>query len=332
MQKNNLHKFSVAPMLKYTDRHCLFFYRQLTKHAFLYTEMITTHELINKKNLFLKKQVISNTPIAIQLAGNNCTHFKKCAKIAYFMGFNEINLNIGCPSQHAQSGKFGVYLMNTPDIVYHCIKTIYLTVPIPISVKIRIGTNKNNDYQFLKNFIQTVSKNKYCIKFIIHARIADLQLKSPKKNRNIPVLNYQYVYQIKKDFPHLKIILNGGIKSIIEIQKHLKYVDGIMMGREIYKNPLLLCKIDKEIFSCKKKFKFKKFLKNMFKYTKEEVKKNTKTLHIIKHMLNIFHNQPHAKKWKMHILNHIHRKKHTRKLFTKIYKIFNKKLQCNFDL
>ncbi|MGI4816468.1 MAG: tRNA dihydrouridine(20/20a) synthase DusA [Janthinobacterium lividum] len=326
MQKNNVHKFSVAPMLKYTDRHCLFFYRQLTKKTFLYTEMITTHELINKKNLFSKKQVTGNTPIAIQLAGNNYIHFKKCAKIAYFLGFNEINLNIGCPSQHAQSGKFGVYLMNTPNIVYHCIKTIYFTVPIPISVKIRIGTNKNNNYQFLKNFIQKVSKNQYCIKFIIHARIADLQLNSPKKNRNIPVLNYQYVYQIKKDFPHLKIILNGGIKSIPEIQQHLKHVDGIMMGREIYKNPLLLCKIDKEIFSSKKIFNFKKFLTKMLKYTEKEVKKKTKIIHIIKHMLNIFYKQPHSKKWKKYILKNIHHKKDAHSLFTKIHKIFNKKI------
>ncbi|VFP83842.1 tRNA dihydrouridine(20/20a) synthase DusA [Buchnera aphidicola] len=324
MQIKYSNKFSVAPMLKYTDRHCLFFYRQLTKYTLLYTEMITTNEMLCNKKLFKKKQIKNINPLAIQLAGNNHIHFKKCAKIAYLLGFSEINLNIGCPSKHAQHGNFGICLMHKPKLVYHLIKSIYFTVPVPISIKIRIGTNKCHHYKFLKNFIQLVSKNKYCKKFIIHARIADLNINSPKKNRNIPKLNYQYVYQIKKDFPNLKIILNGGIKSIEEIQQHLNHVDGIMMGREIYKNPLLLNQIDEKIFLQKKRIKIKQCLKNMLKYIIKEKKNGTKIIHIIKHMLNIFHNQPYSKKWKLYITQYIHHQSDIHYLFNKIYKIFNK--------
>ncbi|VFP88770.1 tRNA-dihydrouridine(20/20a) synthase [Buchnera aphidicola (Cinara piceae)] len=326
MKNNYFNKFSVAPMLKRTDRHCLFFYRQLTKNTLLYTEMITTQQMLYSQQLFQKKQIKYNNPIAIQLAGNNPKHITKCAQIAYSMGFNEINLNIGCPSKHAQLGNFGVCLMYKPVLVYQLIKSIYLTVPLPISVKIRIGTNKKNNYKFLKDFIQKVSKNKYCIKFIIHARIADLKIKSPKKNRNIPELNYEYVYQIKRELPHLIIIINGGIKSILEIKKHLKNVDGVMMGREIYKNPLLLCKIEKEIFAYKKDFNLKKCLKKMLIYINKEVKNGNKIIHIMKHMLNIFYNYPDAKKWRLYIQYCIHNKKNIYNLFKKISKIFNKKI------
>ncbi|VFP79360.1 tRNA dihydrouridine(20/20a) synthase DusA [Buchnera aphidicola] len=325
MKNNYSNKFSVAPMLKYTDPHCLFFYRQLTKNTLLYTEMITTQKMLHSKNLFKKKQIKNNYPIAIQLAGNNPKHIAKCAKIAYKMGFNEINLNIGCPSKHAQLGNFGVCLMHKPILVYELIKSIYFTVPIPISVKIRIGTNKKNDYQSLKNFIKKVSKNKYCIKFIIHARIADLKIQSPKKNRRIPLLNYNYVYKIKKDLPHLIIIINGGIKSILEIKQHLQNVDGVMMGREIYKNPLLLYKIETEIFSYKKNINLKKCFKKMLIYINQEEKNGNKIIHIMKHMLNIFYNHPQAKKWKLYILYCIHNKKNIFNLFKKINKIFDKK-------
>ncbi|VFP78359.1 tRNA-dihydrouridine(20/20a) synthase [Buchnera aphidicola (Cinara cuneomaculata)] len=323
MQIKNSHKFSVAPMLKYTDRHCLFFYRQLTRFTFLYTEMITTHEMIYNKNLFTNNQVNMINPLAIQLAGNNHIHFKECAKIAYSMGFSEINLNIGCPSKHAQYGNFGARLMHQPKLIYLLIKSIYFTVPTPISLKIRLGTNKHNQYEFLKNFIQQVSKNRYCTKFIIHARIADLKCNSPKKNRNVPALNYQYVYQIKKDFPNLKIILNGGIKSIIEIQQHLKYVDGIMMGREIYKNPLLLYEIDEKIFLHKKYMKLKQCFEKMSTYITNEKNNGIKTIHIIKHMVNIFYNQPYSKKWKLYFLKNINCPNNIENLFQKIYKILN---------
>ncbi|VFP81264.1 tRNA-dihydrouridine(20/20a) synthase [Buchnera aphidicola (Cinara kochiana kochiana)] len=327
MQKKYSNKFSVAPMLKYTDRHCLFFYRQLTKHTLLYTEMITTHEMLFNKKIFKKKQIKNINPLAIQLAGNNPIHFQECAKIAHLLGFSEINLNIGCPSQHAQNGNFGIFLMYKPKLVYQLIKSIYFTVSIPISVKIRIGTHKDSQYKFLKKFIQQVSKNKYCNKFIIHARIADLRITSPKKNRNIPELNYQYVYQIKKDFPNLIIILNGGIKSIQEIQQHLKHVDGIMIGREIYKNPFLLRQIDEKIFFKQKNIKIKQFFKKMSAYITKEQKKGTKIIHIIKHMLNIFYNQPYSKKWKLHIIQYIHHKKNIHHLFHSIYKIFNQELK-----
>ncbi|VAX76859.1 tRNA dihydrouridine(20/20a) synthase DusA [Buchnera aphidicola] len=320
MKNNYLHIFSVAPMLKYTDIHCLFFYRQLTKKTLLYTEMITTKQILFQKKSFNKKQIKNCNPIAIQLAGNNPLDLSRCAKIAYKNGFNEINLNIGCPSKNAQKGNFGVCLMHTPILVYQLVKSIYLVVPIPISLKIRIGTNEKNNYNFLYKFIKITSKNKYCIKFIIHARSANLKFSSPRKNRTIPPLQYHFVYQIKKDFPNLIIIINGGIKSIKEIKHHLKYVDGVMIGREIYKNPFFLNHIEKEIFLQKKDFLLKKFLKNMSVYITQEVKHGTSIIHIIKHILNIFYKHPQSKKWKIYILNYIKHKTDINYLFTKIYK------------
>ncbi|WP_082253692.1 tRNA dihydrouridine(20/20a) synthase DusA [Buchnera aphidicola] len=325
MKKNNLNIFSVAPMLKYTDKHCLFFYRQLTKKAFLYTEMITSQQILKKKLIFKSKEIKKTKPIAIQLAGNDPINLSKCAKIAYSKGFDEINLNIGCPSQNAQFGNFGVCLMHNAALVYQLIKSIYFSVPIPISIKIRLGTSKHHSYQFLSQFIRRVSKNKYCIKFIIHARIADLRINNTKKNRNIPLLNYQFVYQIKKDFPHLKIILNGGIKSIQEIKYHLKHVDGVMMGRGIYKNPLLLCKINTEIFA-QKNISLNKCFQTMLIYINQETCTGTPIFHIMKHMLHIFYNHPQAKKWKKYVLSYINKKKNIYKLFKKISENFNRKI------
>ncbi|WP_148209412.1 tRNA dihydrouridine(20/20a) synthase DusA [Buchnera aphidicola] len=325
MKKKYSNKFSVAPMFKYTDQHCLYFYRQLTKKTFLYTEMITIQKMLFSKKLFKKKQIKKNNPIAIQLAGNNPLFLSLCAKKAYFLGFKEINLNIGCPSKKAKSGNFGIYLMNNPILVYNLIKAIYLTVPIQISIKIRLGTNENKNYRFLKNFIQLVSKNNYCIKYIIHARIANLQINSPKKNRNIPLLNYSYVYKIKKDFPHLIIIINGGIKTINEINEHLKNVDGVMMGREIYKNPLFLRKIDKKIFFQKKQIKIKKFIKKMSNYIKKKIIKGVPAIKIIKHMLNIFYKLPQAKKWKHELIQKTIYKNQIDDIFNKIHKLFDKK-------
>lgn len=321
MKDHYTHKFSVAPMLKYTDKHCLFFYRQLTKKTVLYTEMITTQNML-KKNIFTLEETTQRAPIAIQLAGNNPINLAQCAKKAYLLGFNEINLNIGCPSKHAKCGNFGACLMHQPNLVYQLIKSIYFQVPIPISIKMRIGTNKKNTYIFLKKFIKLASKNQYCRKFIIHARIADFRIQNPKKNRIIPPLNYQYVYQIKKDFPHLIIVLNGGIKSIKDTKKHLQYVDGVMIGRSIYKNPLMLSKIDKNIFFQKKNIQIKECLKNMLTYTNKEIKNGTRITHIIKPILNIFYNHPQSKKWKKKMLFYVNEKKNIHKLFKKIYTEF----------
>lgn len=310
VKKKYSNKFSVAPMLHYTDQYCRYFYRQLTKKTLLYTEMVTTHEMLYKNNHnHIKYTPYHQHPIAIQIAGNNIQDLTKCAEIAYIMGFNEINLNIGCPSKKAQLGGFGAILMQNPRLIFNIIQAIFHAVPIPISIKIRLGTQDQNNYQFLYNFIRIVSKREYCKRFIIHARIANLKISNTKKNRSIPPLNYAYVYKIKKDFPNLKIILNGGIKNLYEAKKHLKIIDGVMLGRAIYKNPLQLLDVDQKIFFKNNVFNKKIFLCKMKKYINLNVLKKVPAIYTLRHMINIFYGNKEAKKLKKYFLDYI--KNHT---------------------
>lgn len=296
-------RFCVAPMFNYTDRHCRYFHRLLTKNAFLYTEMITTYNLLNKKF-----KLIENTDpkkkISLQIIGNNPKDIAKCAKIAYKKKYNEINLNIGCPSLSMIKNNLGVVLMKNTKIILKSLDLIKKTVPISVSIKTRTGFDNNNTYSFLRNFIYKISKNELCKIFIIHARCAILNKFNPKENRNIPQLKYKYVYQLKKDFPNLKFIINGGIKSIKEIQNHFKKVDGVMIGREAYKNPLFLKEIDKKIFFEKnKKLTIKKILYHMFEYITYERKKNIPLKNITRHMHGIFYGKKGSKKWKNFLNN-----------------------------
>ncbi|WP_075432306.1 tRNA dihydrouridine(20/20a) synthase DusA [Buchnera aphidicola] len=317
-------KFSVAPMLHYTDQYCRYFYRQLTKKTLLYTEMVTTHEMLYRNTHdHIKYIPYHQNPIAIQIAGNNIKDLKKCAEIAYIMGFNEINLNIGCPSKKAQLGGFGAILMQYPQLIFNIIQAIFNAVPIPISIKIRLGTQDQNNYQFLYNFIRTISKREYCKRFIIHARIANLKISNTKKNRSIPPLNYAYVYKIKKDFPNLKIILNGGIKNLHEAKKHLKIIDGVMLGRAIYKNPLQLRHVDKKIFSQNTEFNKKIFLYKMKKYINVNILRKIPIIYTLRHMVNIFYGNKESKKLKKYFLDHIKNNKNTKILFKKLSEKIN---------
>ncbi|AEH39933.1 tRNA-dihydrouridine synthase A [Buchnera aphidicola (Cinara tujafilina)] len=323
-KKKYSNKFSVAPMLNYTDQYCRYFYRQLTKKTLLYTEMITSQELLYKNpDNYIRYTSNNQNPIAIQLAGNNINELTKCAMIAYSLGFNEINLNAGCPSKKAQLGGFGACLMLNPILLFNIIRAIYNTVPIPISIKIRLGTHNKNNYQHLYNFIKLVSKKNYCKRFIIHARIANLNGLNTKKNRCIPPLNYKYVYKIKKDFPNLKIILNGGIQNLQEAQKHLKIIDGVMLGRAIYKNPLMLCAVDQKIFSVHSIINKKILLDNMQKYIHYHSLKNIPIIYIFRHMLNIFYGKPQSKKLKQYFIHKIKNYTDITILFQKLSKKFN---------
>ncbi|CAL4324492.1 tRNA-dihydrouridine(20/20a) synthase [Buchnera aphidicola (Periphyllus testudinaceus)] len=312
--------FCVAPMFKYTDRHCRYFHRLLTKNAFLYTEMISTQNILNKKfKLFKNKD--KKKKVSLQIIGNNPENLAKCAHIAYKKKYNEININIGCPSPYMTKNNLGVSLMKHTKIITQALNKIYNSSPIPISIKTRTGFNNNNTYNFLKDFIHETSHNKLCKIFIIHARNAILNKNfSTKKNRTIPSLKYKYVYKLKKDFPHLKFIINGGINTILEIKKHFKKVDGVMMGRGIYKNPFLLNKIDFKIFHEKKK-KRKEIIKKMSIYIEKEIQKKTSIKSIIRHMNGIFYNKKGSKKWK-NKLNNINKKNkiiNIKKHFKKIY-------------
>ena len=242
-----IHRFCVAPMMDRTDRHERFFLRSLSKKAYLYTEMINANAvLFGDQNELLKFNECEH-PLAIQLGGNDPIKLSEAATISESYGYDEINLNVGCPSTKVQNGDFGAILMRNPNLVAKCVKAIKNNVNIPVSIKCRIGVDDMDEEKDLNTFIKKVSDSG-CKIFIIHARKAWLKGLSPKENRNIPPLNYERVYKLKDEFPHLEIIINGGLENIEDSKNHLTKVDGVMMGRKAYENPFQLTKVDHLIY------------------------------------------------------------------------------------
>ena len=242
-----IHRFCVAPMMDRTDRHERFFLRSLSKKAYLYTEMINANAvLFGDQNELLKFNECEH-PLAIQLGGNDPIKLSEAATISESYGYDEINLNVGCPSTKVQNGDFGAILMRNPNLVAKCVKAIKNNVNIPVSIKCRIGVDDMDEEKDLNTFIKKVSDSG-CKVFIIHARKAWLKGLSPKENRNIPPLNYERVYKLKDEFPHLEIIINGGLENIEDSKNHLTKVDGVMMGRKAYENPFQLTKVDHLVY------------------------------------------------------------------------------------
>ena len=241
---------SVAPMMDWTDRHCRYFFRLLSSFTQLYTEMITSNAILRGNKNRLLDYNSREHPLVLQLGGSNPKEMAQCAQIAKQWGYDEININVGCPSDRVLSGSFGAYLMKEPDLVASCVESMIDISDIPVSVKTRIGIDDMESYDQLSDFVFRIHE-KGCQHFIIHARKAWLQGLSPKENRTIPPLNYPWVYRLKKDFPQLKISLNGGITKYSEIVKHLAHVDGVMLGRAIYQQPYLLADIDSKVFGKK---------------------------------------------------------------------------------
>jgi tRNA-dihydrouridine synthase A len=244
------HRLSVAPMLDWTDRHCRYFYRVLSAHTVLYTEMVTTGAILHGRGDYLSYNDAEH-PLVLQLGGSNVKDMTECAKIAEQYGYDEININVGCPSDRVQNGRFGACLMAEPTLVGDCVNEMQNATNIPVTVKSRIGIDDLDSYEFLHTFIDEVAKAD-CNHFIIHARKAWLTGLSPKQNRDVPPLDYERVYQIKQDFPNLNISINGGIKSLTETKEHLQHVDGVMIGREIYSSPYLLSEVDQQIYGVDK--------------------------------------------------------------------------------
>ena len=244
------HKLSVAPMLDWTDRHCRYFYRVLSAHTVLYTEMVTTGAILHGRGDYLSYNDAEH-PLVLQLGGSNVKDMTECAKIAEQYGYDEININVGCPSDRVQNGRFGACLMAEPTLVGDCVNEMQNATNIPVTVKSRIGIDDLDSYEFLHTFIDEVAKAD-CNHFIIHARKAWLTGLSPKQNRDVPPLDYERVYQIKRDFSNLNISINGGIKSLTETKEHLQHVDGVMIGREIYSSPYLLSEVDQQIYGVDK--------------------------------------------------------------------------------
>ena len=241
------HRFCVAPMLDWSDRHCRYFHRLLSKNALLYTEMVTTGALIHGNTQRFLQFNAEEHPVALQLGGSNPNDLAICTRMAEEEGYDEVNLNVGCPSDRVQNGRFGACLMAEPQLVGDCIAAMQAVVKIPVTVKSRIGIDERDSYEELTQFIDTVSKAG-CETFIIHARKAWLKGLSPKENREVPPLCYEIVFQLKRDFPQLEIVINGGITTLEQSSELLNHVDGVMLGREVYQNPYLLAEVDMVLF------------------------------------------------------------------------------------
>ena len=280
-------RFCVAPMMDRTDRHERFFLRSLSKKAYLYTEMINANAVLFGDQNKLLKFNESEHPLAIQLGGNDPIKLGDSAIISEAYGYDEINLNIGCPSSKVQNGEFGAVLMKNPKLVAQCIKSIKDKVKIPVSVKCRIGVDDMNENKDLSAFIKEVSDSG-CKVFIVHARKAWLKGLSPKENRNIPPINYQRVYRLKEEFPDLEIIINGGLKKIEDSEKHLRFVDGVMMGRKAYEDPYQLIKVDHLIYGLPESLKTKKdILLEMIPYVMQQNNSGEKIQLVCKHFMGL---------------------------------------------
>ncbi len=291
---------SVAPMMDCTDRHEIFFLSLISKNVHLYTEMIVANAIIKgdrKKLLSFKK--IPN-PVILQIGGSDPKELAEACKISEDYGYNEVNLNLGCPSKKVQKNKFGACLMKEPNLVARCIEAMKKSTALPVTIKTRIGYNEIEDFNFLKTFIQT-TKNAGSSKFIIHARKAILSKLSPKENLNIPPLKYDFVYKLKEYFKNDEIIINGGIKSTAEIKNHLKKVDGAMIGRAIYHSPYFLAEIEKEFFNNKNVSSRSEIMEKLIPYVQEEVSKGVQLNHIMRHTVGLFHGQNGSKEWKQYL-------------------------------
>ncbi|EEP90415.1 MULTISPECIES: tRNA dihydrouridine(20/20a) synthase DusA [Yersinia] len=302
-----LQRFSVAPMLDWTDRHCRYFHRLLTKQTLLYTEMVTTGAIIHGKGDYLAYSE-QDHPVALQLGGSDPQALAHCAKLAEQRGYNEINLNVGCPSDRVQNGRFGACLMAEANLVADCIKAMRDVVSIPVTVKTRIGIDELDSYEFLCEFVQTVAGRGECDIFTIHARKAWLSGLSPKENREVPPLDYERVYQLKRDFPALTIAINGGVKTLAEAKEHLKHLDGVMMGREAYQNPSILTQVDRELFDPNAPVVDSvKAIEALYPYIEQELSRGAYLGHITRHILGIFQGIPGARQWRRHLSENAHK-------------------------
>ena len=291
---------SVAPMMDCTDRHDRFFLRLISKNVKLYTEMIVANAIIKGDRDFLLNFDIREKPLALQIGGSDPKELAEATKIAESYGYDEINLNLGCPSKKVQKNKFGACLMKEPNLVGECIHEMKNACNLPITVKTRIGFDDCEDYELLKNFL-TIIKEAGVKTFIIHARRAILSKLTPKQNLSIPPLNYNFVYNIKKDFNDDTIILNGGIDSIDKIKTHLKKIDGVMIGRVAYHSPYFLSEIEKEIFKNNNILTRAEVMEQMIPYIKKETKKGIRLNQIMRHTIGLFHGQKGSSHWKRYL-------------------------------
>jgi len=293
-------KVCVAPMMDCTDRHERFFLRLISKNVLLYTEMIVSEAISRGDKKKLLSFNLNEKPLALQVGGSSPTLLAEAAKTGEDFGYDEINLNLGCPSKKVEKNKFGACLMKEPNLVADCLDKMQSACKLPITIKTRIGYDDVEDYENLYKFIEILKKTGIKT-FIIHARKAILGKFTPKQNLNIPPLKYDVVYRLKKDFPKEEIIINGGITSTEQIKDHLKMVDGVMMGRSIYHSPYLLADIEREIFNNENVLSRHEVMENLIPYVKEETKNGTRLNQIMRHTLGLFHGQTGSSFWKRYL-------------------------------
>jgi len=299
-------RFSIAPMLDWTDRHYRYFARLMSSQALLYTEMVTTGAILFGKGDYLEYNEAEH-PLALQLGGSDPQALAQCARIAEERGYDEVNLNVGCPSDRVQNGRFGACLMAEPQLVADCVNAMQQQVSIPVTVKTRIGIDEQDSYLFLTDFVGKVSEAG-CNTFIIHARKAWLQGLSPKENREIPPLDYPRVYQLKQDFPALNISINGGIKSWDDITQHLQQFDGVMVGREAYQNPYLLAEVDQRLFGMNRALLSRdEVVDAILPYVAQHLQAGGRLNHITRHLTGLYQGVAGGRSWRRYLSENAHK-------------------------
>ncbi|MEM9029529.1 MAG: tRNA dihydrouridine(20/20a) synthase DusA [Pseudomonadota bacterium] len=298
------HRFSVAPMMDWTDRHCRFFHRRLTRHALLYTEMVTAEAVLYGPRDRLLAFDPSEHPVALQLGGSDPAKLADAARIGADFGYDEINLNVGCPSDRVQSGRFGACLMAEPDLVGDCVAAMQSRVDRPVTVKCRIGVDDQDSESDLDRFIETVA-SAGCRRFIVHARKAWLKGLSPKENREIPPLDYDRVYRLKARRPELTIVINGGIATLDGATAHLDHVDGVMLGRAAYQTPYLLADVDRVIFGSASPAPSRaEVVLQLEAYIERHLARGGRLNNIARHILGLYHARPRARQFRRHLSEH----------------------------
>ena len=313
---------SVAPMMDWTDRHCRYFHRLLAPSALLYTEMVTTGAIIHgDADRFLAYNPEEH-PLALQLGGSEPEDLAACARIAQQHGYDEINLNVGCPSDRVQRGRFGACLMLEPELVRDCMSAMIDAVDIPVTIKTRLGVDDHYSYQYMSDFVGRVAESG-CPVFIMHARMALLAGLSPKQNRDVPPLHYDWVYRLKEKSPDLEVVINGGIASVDEVKNHLEHVDGVMLGRAAYHTPWLLAECQQQLFD-KQTIKTREdIIESMNLYIERQVKSGVAVKHISRHLLGLFQGLPGAKAWRRYLSENAYRDDNNTDLLNRAFAAMN---------
>jgi len=305
--EGHTHLFSVAPMMDWTDRHDRFFLRLVTRHARLYTEMVTTGAVIHGDRDHLLGFDVGEHPVALQLGGNDPDELARAAAVAAAFGYDEINLNVGCPSDRVQSGRFGACLMAEPRLVAEGVAAMRQAVPVPVTVKHRIGIDDRDSYAELTDFVGTVAEAG-CRVFVVHARKALLSGLSPRENREVPPLRYDVVHRLKGDFPGLSVIVNGGLQDLDAAQAQLERVDGVMLGRAAYQNPYLLAGVDRRFFGDDRPVRTRhQVVEALIPYVERHLAAGGRLQHVSRHIIGLFQGCPGARAWRRYLSEHAYK-------------------------